>query len=288
MHGAAAVSIRSSLDLAAEDVAALERELVGERNRFVCLQLVTMLREQVARNRTAAATGDQEWLRQAEVTFLATVAEGGRVLGAAIFYPRLAKPKSKNDEVAAVIEGLAAGPGALSRTASRAISLSVRAGPPSGGLAGDAPLQLGPQGASGESAAAAAAAAVVVAAAVTALPESALPEATPPISPAGPPPAGCCSEITAAAAGSHVYIELICVNAPGRGFGSLLLAHVEQFVAANAQQLSQRHGPIAGLRLLSVSSAMGFYRAQGYGEPDEGHESFKPLGAVVWHDGRHS
>jgi hypothetical protein len=35
----------------------------------------------------------------------------------------------------------------------------------------------------------------------------------------------------------HVYVELLCTNAPGRGYGTALLRHVEAFAAAHAEPL---------------------------------------------------
>jgi hypothetical protein len=36
----------------------------------------------------------------------------------------------------------------------------------------------------------------------------------------------------------HMYVELLCCNSPGRGYGSVLLSHIEQFTAAGADYLS--------------------------------------------------
>lgn len=36
----------------------------------------------------------------------------------------------------------------------------------------------------------------------------------------------------------HMYVELLCCNSPGRGYGSILLSHIEQFTAAGADYLS--------------------------------------------------
>lgn len=37
----------------------------------------------------------------------------------------------------------------------------------------------------------------------------------------------------------HVYVELICTNSPGKGLGSLLLQHIEQFVSDNCDRISE-------------------------------------------------
>jgi hypothetical protein len=37
----------------------------------------------------------------------------------------------------------------------------------------------------------------------------------------------------------HMYVELLCCNSPGRGYGSVLLSHIEQFTAAGADYLSE-------------------------------------------------
>ena len=51
----------------------------------------------------------------------------------------------------------------------------------------------------------------------------------------------------------------------------------------NAQLLEQhypQYGAITGIKLLSVSSAQGFYSKLGYSEPDANHDMFKPLQAL--------
>jgi hypothetical protein len=37
----------------------------------------------------------------------------------------------------------------------------------------------------------------------------------------------------------HMYVELICTNSPGKGLGSLLLQHIEQFVSDNCDSISE-------------------------------------------------
>ena len=220
---------------------------MGSRNRFVCLQLVTMVREQVARNAAARAAGDAAGLAEGGLVFLATVAaeageRAGRVVGAALFYPRLPKPP---------VGGAGAAcerPPQLSRT----VSLTVRAGPAAGDGA--------PEGA-----APAAAAAIEQQVSPTASSKAA-------------------AAAAAAAGGAHVYVELICVNTPGCGYGGRLLRHIESFAARNAGALERAHpryGRLAGLRLLSVGSAQAFYSRLGYGEPDAQHEMFKPFSALA-------
>lgn len=76
----------------------------------------------------------------------------------------------------------------------------------------------------------------------------------------------------------HCVLELICTNAPGRGWGSLLLQHVERYVAAHAAgRLALGGHPLRCLKLLSVDSAQSFYRSNGYGEPDACKEMHKLL-----------
>lgn len=193
---------------------------MSSRNRFVCLQLATMVREQCERNAAAAASGDAEWLRQAQYVFLATVSVGGQAVAGALFYPRPSKPSSG--------------------TSLPVITLTARAGPTGTG----SPQQLSSL-------------------ATTVLHSAGSKLANPP-----------------AAAAAHVYVELLCSNSPGRGYGSLLLRRIEGFVAQQVQRLEQCHpgaGRIQGVRLLSVSSAQKFYSRMGYSEPDEHHEMSKTL-----------
>jgi GNAT superfamily N-acetyltransferase len=76
----------------------------------------------------------------------------------------------------------------------------------------------------------------------------------------------------------HCHLELICTNAPGRGWGSLLLQHVERYAAAHAAgRLALGGQPLRCLKLLSVGSAQSFYRANGYSEPDACKEMHKLL-----------
>eukprot|EP00879_Flechtneria_rotunda_P003706 GHRR01003944.1.p1 GENE.GHRR01003944.1~~GHRR01003944.1.p1 ORF type:complete len:296 (+),score=101.33 GHRR01003944.1:614-1501(+) len=108
----------------------------------------------------------------------------------------------------------------------------------------------------------------------------------------------------------HMYIELLCCNSPGNGYGTVLLQHLEQFVAcaggylsagfvnspntqaqlssASSSSSSQDSEAITGndqsitpkllgIKLLSVASAQRFYAKNGYGEPDACREMFKPL-----------
>lgn len=100
----------------------------------------------------------------------------------------------------------------------------------------------------------------------------------------------------------HVYVELICINQPGKGYGSTLLQHVEAFALSNAAALLRAAlltGPspalapapspacppectscLRGIKLLSVESAQRFYSANGFSEPDGCSEMFKPLAGV--------
>lgn len=83
-----AVRIVSSLDLTLADVQRLERELVAARNRFVCLQLATMAREQHAAVRQALAAGDSRQLAAAARLHFATLEAEGALVAGAVFYPR--------------------------------------------------------------------------------------------------------------------------------------------------------------------------------------------------------
>ncbi|KAI8471373.1 MAG: hypothetical protein J3K34DRAFT_520607 [Monoraphidium minutum] len=99
----------------------------------------------------------------------------------------------------------------------------------------------------------------------------------------------------------HVYVELICINQPGQGYGSMLLQHVEAFALTHAHALLAAALDDAGLppppaaaacppgcaaclrgvKLLSVESAQRFYSANGFSEPDGAKEMFKPLASVA-------
>lgn len=67
----------------------LEAELVGSRNRFVCMQLASMAREQLGRVAAAAAAGDSQQQAQAARMHWATLEVGGALVVGALFYPRL-------------------------------------------------------------------------------------------------------------------------------------------------------------------------------------------------------
>jgi hypothetical protein len=111
--------------------------IIQHRNQFVCMQLVTMVKEQFARLAAATAAGDEAALHATKFIWLGTLtsSHSKAVLAAGIFYPR-----------------------ACSKDGA------------------DMP---------------------------------------------------------------HVYVELICCNSPGKGLGSLLLQHIEQFVADNCNSISE-------------------------------------------------
>lgn len=83
-----AVRIFGSLDLTLADVRRLEAELVASRNRFVCLQLATMAREQHAAVQQARAAEDSHQLAAAARMHFATLEVGGQLVAGALFYPR--------------------------------------------------------------------------------------------------------------------------------------------------------------------------------------------------------
>lgn len=111
--------------------------IVQSRNRFVCMQLVTMVKEQFSKVLGAAAGADPEALHAAQFMFLATLTapETNTVVAAGLFYPRACSKDGQE-----------------------------------------------------------------------------MP---------------------------HVYVELICCNSPGKGLGSLLLTHIEQFVSDNCDAISE-------------------------------------------------
>lgn len=210
-----AIRIFSSLDLALADVQRLERELAASRNRFVCLQLATMAREQHAAVQQARAAGDSRQLAAAARMHFATLEVDGQLVAGALFYPRDSSHKGWCE---------------------------------SGGS--DGTQEAAAEGQAG----------------------------------ASPPPSTDHSSMrTSSAHDPHVYVELLVTNQPGRGWGSLLLAAIEQHAAAHATTaLAAESGrPPRALKLLSVGSAQQFYRRCGYGEPDERREMAKPLAQVA-------
>lgn len=146
-----ALSIRPSTSW---DVGDVERvgSIVQRRNQFVCMQLVTMVKEQFSKVSAATAAGDFTALHAASCTFLATLesVDCGSVLAAGLFYPRACS-----------------------------------------------------KGGSGM---------------------------------------------------PHMYVELICCNSPGKGLGSCLLQHIEDFVAANCEAIS---AAISGSHGLAAGQAVG-------------------------------
>jgi hypothetical protein len=130
------LTIKPSASWSLEDVDQVS-SIVQSRNRFVCMQLVTMVKEQFSKVLGAAAGADAEALHAAQFMFLATLTspESSSVVAAGLFYPRACSKDGQE-----------------------------------------------------------------------------MP---------------------------HVYVELICCNSPGKGLGSLLLTHIEQFVADNCDAISE-------------------------------------------------
>ena len=93
LHSEAGVDIEvfCSLALTSQRLAGLA-ELVGTRNRFVCLQLCTMAKEQHVSNLAAAASGDEAALAKARALHLGVARAEGTVVAAAIFYRRHLAP----------------------------------------------------------------------------------------------------------------------------------------------------------------------------------------------------
>jgi len=52
----------------------------------------------------------------------------------------------------------------------------------------------------------------------------------------------------------HVYVELICCNSPGKGLGSCLLQHIEEYVAVNCEAIS---AGVSGLPELAAGQVVG-------------------------------
>lgn len=83
------LAIKPSSAWTASDVQHLHT-LVQQRNRFVCMQLVTMVKEQYERVAAATASADVSVLHAARFMYLATLScpTSGSVLAAGLFYPR--------------------------------------------------------------------------------------------------------------------------------------------------------------------------------------------------------
>ncbi|KAI7838912.1 hypothetical protein COHA_007318 [Chlorella ohadii] len=92
-----AIRIFSSLELTLADVSRLEAQLVASRNRFVCLQLATMAREQLAAVQKARAAGDSRQLVAAARMHFATLEVDGLLVAGALFYPRDGSQKDRCD-----------------------------------------------------------------------------------------------------------------------------------------------------------------------------------------------
>jgi hypothetical protein len=84
--GVTAVTI-SSNSWTQQDVAQMQ-QLVQQRNRFVCLQLVTMVQEQYQKVMQAISGRESAGMQQAELMHLSTLWAGGQLVAAALFYPR--------------------------------------------------------------------------------------------------------------------------------------------------------------------------------------------------------
>eukprot|EP00877_Chromochloris_zofingiensis_P005238 jgi/Chrzof1/14715/Cz09g13060.t1 len=129
----AVMSTKSSVDWTAADLEQVGA-LMGKRNHFVCMQLITMIKEQYSKVQEARSQADVGALAKARFMFMSCLTVGSDTCAAALFCPRAA---SKDNVYA-----------------------------------------------------------------------------------------------------PHVYVELICSNAPGNGYGSMLLKHLESFVRSNAAVLS--------------------------------------------------
>lgn len=260
------VHIRSSLEITDSDLVNF-KTLLEDRNRYVCLQLVTMLKEQVLRNKTAFLCGDVDWIHKAAVVFFASMTVHGKLVGGALFYPRPTKQHNgSNTQAIAEQNVFDTKPADKCRSfpdIRRTISLSVHAGPHI--FAEDNQLSdkkqsiaVNPNQREMEIDHQ-----LMITASVQM--DSGINAISPRLSSFGL---------------AHVYIDLLCTNTPGKGYGSLLLRHIEQFVTVNACLLEQRQpefGPLHDIRLLPVSSARGFFEHEGFVRCEETQEMFKPL-----------
>lgn len=87
---------------------------------------------------------------------------------------------------------------------------------------------------------------------------------------------------SSAALDPHCYIELLVTRQPGRGWGSLLLQHIERHARQHATgSLAVGGHALRSVKLLSVESAHGFYRRNGYAGPHaESREMCKLISTV--------
>jgi GNAT superfamily N-acetyltransferase len=90
--------------------------------------------------------------------------------------------------------------------------------------------------------------------------------------------AACCDERQ----DPHCYVELLVTRQPGRGWGSLLLQHIERHARQHAGGSMAVGGrALRSVKLLSVESVQGFYRRNGYAGPHaESREMCKLLSEV--------
>ncbi|KAL4421319.1 hypothetical protein ABPG75_010610 [Micractinium tetrahymenae] len=256
---AAVVTILPSTGLSPALVQRLERQLASaQHNKFVCLLLASMAKEQLGAVAAAQAAGDPQRLAAAGRLCFATVEAAGEIVAGAVFYPRdsSAKPAAGEGRSAGqqpAGDELSAGDAACRDSEAGPAACSATAGPGCcccGAAEADTassspPLNVLPHAGEGEA---------------TACPAD-----------------GCDVGAGAAAtAGSvcpsldpHVYVELIVSRQPGRGWGSLLLAAIEAHAA--------RQPGCRSVKLLSVSGAQEFYCKRGYSLPDGRREMHKRL-----------
>lgn len=271
----ASVSIVSSLELSLHLVERLERELVAERHRFVCLLLATMAREQLAAVAAAAAAGEQPALAAAARVHFAVAEAGGQIVAGAVFYPRSDSLKQAGSAGPSLV-GPAEGSGASSASGAPCAG-GQQCGDGSGmDEVGSLQLGLSPAAAAQTAAAVPGASSAVAAAVAMGAGEGATTQPTG--VDGGDNAAG---GTTCSAVDPHLYIELLVTNQPGRGWGSLLLQHIEQHArhhAGQGGQLAAEGGQaLKAIKLLSVAAAQDFYSRHSYSQPDKQKEMSKLL-----------
>jgi hypothetical protein len=291
------------------------KTLVQSRNKFVCMQLVTMAQEQQSRVRQALETGDATAVQKAQFTYLSTLEASQELVAAAIFYPRASSKDGAyfphmyvelicccapgkgygtlllqhieqfvkqhhellaeafaHEESAAIVPGPVQTIGFYQPTPYKALAASSM-GPQPSAPAAASPGALTPPGLS----------------VARTTPQKAAGQAI-------PVAANMTEAEQAAAAVANGMLSMVlkptpaAAPAPSQQQQQWLYHHRQQqpppgevLLSSNFDTLSISSTPaqpkqlLQGIKLLSVESAMAFYKRNGYSEPDSCHEMFKHI-----------
>ncbi|KAL4424563.1 hypothetical protein ABPG77_009147 [Micractinium sp. CCAP 211/92] len=252
---AGVVTILPSTALSPAFVQRLEIELTStQHNKFVCLLLASMAREQLSAVVAARSAGDQQALAAAGRLCFAAVEAAGEIVAGAVFYPRDSSRKASG--------GDAGCSGGLEVAGAAHTAHSSKSAPPAACSSTDQPQRC----CSSQHAEAASA--------LNGMPPDAVPDARDAAGGAAgscdcAAPAAAALDLTCHSLDPHIYVELIVSKQPGCGWGSLLLAAIEAHAA--------RQPECRSVKLLSVDGAQIFYSKRGYSPPDRQHEMHKRL-----------